>query len=148
MREHLKELLKYCYHVNLQYIEFLEENDMGEKANQLMSHIVTAHHHWNCRILKEKPAFEVWDSELDTSLFEIDKGNYISSIAILDKYSFDKEIEYTNSKGLNYLNTIKDIFTHVVNHSSYHRGQISNIIVKSGSNPPVTDYIAYIRTPK
>jgi uncharacterized damage-inducible protein DinB len=35
---------------------------------------------------------------------------------------------------------------HVVNHSTYHRGQIAAFIRQFGIKPPQTDYIAFART--
>ena len=34
---------------------------------------------------------------------------------------------------------------HVVNHSSYHRGQMALLLGQEGKSPPATDYIFYLR---
>ncbi|MBI3466927.1 MAG: hypothetical protein HY000_28265 [Planctomycetes bacterium] len=44
-----------------------------------------------------------------------------------------------------YRNTVCDILIHVVNHSSYHRGQLAILLGQEEKTPPVTDYIAYLR---
>jgi uncharacterized damage-inducible protein DinB len=148
MKDHLRSLLKYCQLVNLEYINFIEKNKLPAKATALMSHIITAHHNWISRILNEKPRYAVWQESFESPLFEIDKGNYIASITIIDKFNPDDVITYNNTAGETYQNTIKEIFTHVVNHSSYHRGQISSLIVQSGLKPPITDYIVLAREGK
>jgi uncharacterized damage-inducible protein DinB len=54
-------------------------------------------------------------------------------------------IEYKNFEGQVFTTLLSDIITHVVNHGSYHRGQISRLIRESGGIPPATDYIVFVR---
>jgi uncharacterized damage-inducible protein DinB len=42
-------------------------------------------------------------------------------------------------------NDIKSIIFHVINHSTYHRGQIASEFKQNGLDPMVTDYILYKR---
>ena len=56
-------------------------------------------------------------------------------------------VQYRNTKGDEYANSVLDILTHVVIHGAYHRGQIARIIGRGGGQTPNTDYIAYIRSP-
>jgi uncharacterized damage-inducible protein DinB len=60
--------------------------------------------------------------------------------------TFEEMIFYKNSSGNKYENTIREIITHVINHSTYHRGQIAMELRSLGVDPPQTDYIAYCRT--
>jgi uncharacterized damage-inducible protein DinB len=48
-------------------------------------------------------------------------------------------------KGEKFANTIKDIVVHVINHSTYHRAQIAQLVKQSGGEPAKTDYIVYQR---
>jgi uncharacterized damage-inducible protein DinB len=50
-------------------------------------------------------------------------------------------ISYQNTKGEAYQNTIKDIMFHIINHSSYHRGQVMMLVRNAGLEPIPTDYI-------
>lgn len=50
-----------------------------------------------------------------------------------------------STEGVKYESTVLDILTHVVNHSTYHRGQIASLIAATGTKPAVTDYIALTR---
>ncbi|MDO8549036.1 MAG: DinB family protein [Ignavibacteria bacterium] len=63
----------------------------------------------------------------------------------LDKEKLTSIIKYRNTKGDEYQNRLSDIITHVINHSSYHRGQIALLVRNAGGIPAVTDYIAYRR---
>jgi len=38
------------------------------------------------------------------------------------------------------------ILSHVIIHGGYHRGQIAILLRQAGSDPAVTDFIAYVRS--
>ena len=64
--------------------------------------------------------------------------------AYLDELSSEKlgkKLDYRNSKGQLFSARVADILTHVINHASYHRGQIAAEIRASGHAPAMTDYI-------
>ena len=44
-----------------------------------------------------------------------------------------------------YVHTFAEMFLHVVDHSSYHRGQVVTLIRQLGHGPPVTNLIYYYR---
>jgi len=79
-------------------------------------------------------------------LKNIDKSNYEQTLLILDDFDLNTPIEYTNSKGDTFSNNIRDIYFHVINHSTHHRGQIASEFRQYGINPLVSDYIFYKRT--
>jgi uncharacterized damage-inducible protein DinB len=54
-------------------------------------------------------------------------------------------VGYTNSKGEPWTNTVEEILTHVVIHSTYHRGQIASDLRNAGLEPAYTDYIHALR---
>jgi uncharacterized damage-inducible protein DinB len=56
-----------------------------------------------------------------------------------------KEFSYRNSKGEVYRNTIIEVIQHLVNHGTYHRGNISAMIRELGYPGISTDYIVYLR---
>ena len=69
-------------------------------------------------------------------------------VNLLESYvdkDLDKRIEYANTKGEKYVNTLRDIIIHVINHSTYHRAQIAQRVKALGGKPAVTDYIVYQR---
>ena len=41
--------------------------------------------------------------------------------------------------------TRAEILLHVVNHSSYHRGHVGDMLYQSGIEPPTTDLPVYLR---
>lgn len=56
-------------------------------------------------------------------------------------------IRYRTFAGVDAANPIGELIRHVVNHSTYHRGQIAMRIRQLGDQPPSTDYIAWLRLP-
>ncbi|MCF8317339.1 MAG: hypothetical protein K9I02_01220 [Haliscomenobacter sp.] len=54
-------------------------------------------------------------------------------------------INYSNSKGQLFSNSIQDMLFHIINHSTYHRGQVATEFKRQGLEPLVTDYIFFKR---
>jgi len=75
----------------------------------------------------------------------MDATNYDRTLKILEKIEPEKMIVYSNSKGETFTNLVKDIIFHIINHSTYHRGQIAMEFRQSGLEPLNTDYIFYKR---
>jgi uncharacterized damage-inducible protein DinB len=63
----------------------------------------------------------------------------------LPENDFQKNISYKNSKGIDYVTSVEDIFTHLAFHGTYHRGQIMLLMRNSGQDVVATDYAMYIR---
>ncbi len=147
MIDFFKELFEYGHHFNQMLAEVIanREKEMPEKAVVLFSHILNAHQVWNNRIIFSENLHEVWDIQQAHELSKIDQKNYAHSLQILEKIDLTTEINYLNTKGLPFKNTVRDIMFHVVNHSTHHRGQISTIFRQNGIEPLVMDYIFYKR---
>lgn len=57
-----------------------------------------------------------------------------------------REIEYTLFSGARGKSMFWHMLQHVVNHASYHRGQVTTLLRQLGANPPkAMDLIAYYR---
>jgi uncharacterized damage-inducible protein DinB len=147
MVDFFKELFTYTHHFNQKLAEVIaqREQEIPEKVVQLFSHILNAHHVWNNRILFAENPYGVWDLQAMQDLASIDEKNYRHSLLILEKIDLANEINYLNSKGLAFKNTVRDILFHLVNHSTHHRGQISTLFRQNGIEPLVMDYIFYKR---
>jgi uncharacterized damage-inducible protein DinB len=141
-----KEMFEYTYHFNLEIINLLKGGEIHpEKALRLLNHTLNAHEIWNTRILQKTPAVGVWDIRPFEMLESINADNYQQTLNILDSYEFDNNITYTTSRGEPFTNTIQDILFHIINHSTYHRGQIATDCKEHGITPLVSDYIFYKR---
>lgn len=64
----------------------------------------------------------------------------------LSTEQLNSSIHYKNMKGLEFTNQVEHILFHVVNHGSFHRGQLITMLRNAGVTKfPPQDLIAYIR---
>lgn len=147
MKHFYKELFAYNHHFNQKLGEFFNENldKTPEKAIRLFSHILNAQQIWNSRIETRQKIFGVWEIHPVHTCNTIDTLNHEFTLNIIDKYDLNDTIKYTNTKGQSFRNSIKDILFHVINHSTYHRGQIAIEVKQNNIEPLITDYIFYKR---
>jgi uncharacterized damage-inducible protein DinB len=61
------------------------------------------------------------------------------------KDDLEQTVIYTNTKGQRFTNSIREIIYHIVNHGTYHRGNIAAMIRQLGYQGISTDYIYYLR---
>ncbi|PTT34630.1 damage-inducible protein DinB [Chryseobacterium sp. HMWF028] len=146
MEEKLIDLFEYTHHFNVEMIKVISENRklVDDKTISLINHTLNAQQIWNARILGEI-TFEVWQINPFESLEEINHRNFLKSVEIISNLDFDKRVEYQNSKGAKFENSIFEMLFHAVNHSTYHRGQINSLLKQNGITPILTDYIFYKR---
>nr|WP_314491357.1 DinB family protein [uncultured Chryseobacterium sp.] len=142
----LNDLFEYTYHFNKEMVKIISDNlsKTDDKTVSLINHILNAQQIWNSRILNEQP-FEVWQINRIENLEEINSNNFKKTVYIIGNYDIEQKIEYQNSKGIIFGNTVFEILFHVINHSTYHRGQINSQLKNSGIEPILTDYIFYKR---
>lgn len=147
MKEFYKEVFDYNHQMNQKLLnEFnLHSNKASEKAVKWINHILNAHQVWISRIDKLEEPLSPWHVHSLGYLKDINASNYKRSLEIIEKGDLHQTISYTNSVGKAYTNTLKDVLFHIINHSTYHRGQIASDFRSTDLNPLVTDYIAFKR---
>lgn len=142
----LESLLKYTALADQKIIEiFRQRPDAGDQAILLFSHILNAQHIWAHRMLYTIPQFERMQVHSHDRLSGISERNTEALRLIFDTLPSDQEINYSNSDGSRFINTVEEILYHIVNHSTYHRGQVASQFRQNGLNPPVTDFIVLKR---
>jgi|ERR1035437_4605427 uncharacterized damage-inducible protein DinB len=63
-----------------------------------------------------------------------------------DEGIFHNSIQYKKMEGKEFINSMADIVMHVMNHSTFHRGQLISMFREVGiTKIPSTDFIAYCR---
>jgi len=146
MKEKLIDLFEYTFHFNKEIIKVIAENlgKVDEKTISLINHTLNAQQIWNSRILGEQ-TFEVWQINPFETLEEINQRNFEKSIEIINNFDPDQKINYQNSRGADFENTVFEMLFQVINHSTYHRGQINSLLKQNGIDPILTDYIFYKR---
>ncbi|PYS40559.1 MAG: damage-inducible protein DinB [Acidobacteria bacterium] len=58
--------------------------------------------------------------------------------------SLHEIITYTNTRNQTWRYPLGQMMQHLVNHSTYHRGQITNFLRQLGAQPVATDFLIYL----
>jgi len=149
MRDHFIKLFNYDNFNNQQISRLIIEAGNPEKPIQLMAHLLGAQQVWLPRCRRETATGVViwpdWKSDVFEQAITNNHEGWISFLETLTPADFDQIINYKDSKGNSHQNKLIDILTHVINHGTHHRAQIGQHLKLTGTDLPVTDYIAYIR---
>lgn len=147
MKSHFNEIFEYTKASNSTCIQLLEKHGELVPLNTLkfFSHIFNAHHVWNARIIGEKQEMGIWDIHPLENLEALNTENYEKSLSIIENFDLEQVIAYTNSHGVDLENKVKEILFHLVNHATYHRGQLMAELREAGLEAVSTDYIFYKR---
>jgi len=145
METFFKDLFSYNNLFNSKIIDVLNENknNISENSIRLICHIVNVHRIWNYKIKPGENPLASWDSHRLIELSEINKINFNESIIILGSFQLNSPINYSLSTGQRFTNSVQDILFQIINHSTYHRGQIAKEFKNAGLEPLLTDYIFY-----
>ncbi|WP_209400827.1 DinB family protein [Pseudozobellia sp. WGM2] len=147
MKSFFNQLFDYNFFCNKKIIEYCETLDaVPEKSIWLFSHLLNSHHIWNARLLEDQPEYEVFQIHELNAWHDIHYENQRSSFHIVSNIDdFERRLDYENSKGRLYTNTVQDMLFHIINHSTHHRGQIATNFRMNDIEPLVTDYVFYKR---
>lgn len=147
MQDYFFDLFEYNHHYNQKLWELFHHHldQVSDKPLRLFNHTMNAHHIWNSRISLVTPRFGVWEMHDFHELKNIDDVNFQQSKTMLKSVDLDKVIEYRTSTGDKFRNQVLHICFHIINHSTYHRGQIASEFRNQGLDPLVSDYIFYKR---
>ena len=142
----LEKLIRYTALSDRKYIDcFLQYNVPLAQAELVFSHILNTQHMWVSRICGNDPCYDRFHQHMvgDFEKLHLQNTKDLHDLVIGD--NLDKMIEYQNTIGETHHNTVADILFNVVNHSTYHRGQIATQFKRHGITPPVTDYVVLVR---
>lgn len=147
MKEFLQELYRYNAEVNARIFDGIirDLELVTPRVRELASHILLVHQSWNERMMGRSTTRSLWEILPSEQWFSLNEKNSVSSLEIIEKSNFEDVFSYTNTKGDVFSGKFQDVLVHVVNHSSYHRGQINADLRREGSEPVNTDYIFYKR---
>lgn len=129
----------------------VQERDAVQHAQGLLSHLLRAQLIWWGRVADAQAAsLDVWaQDDLDTCAARSAESTsrWIEHLKTASETDLEATIRYRNSKGTPFSTRLQVIANHVVTHSAHHRGQIALDLRRADVSPPVTDYIAFVRTP-
>ena len=150
MIDHLTHLFKYDnWATERAANSIINLDEILPEAVRLLSHIISAQQLWLNRITGEHSSITPWDNyTIDESISKSVEltGKWINYLDGNGIDFLEKRIKYQNTKGEKFENSVKDIVTQVINHSTYHRAQIAQHVKRANGTPAVTDYIVYQRS--
>lgn len=148
MKLYFLKLYQYNAWANNRVLNALTRQQVkSEKILSIMGHIVAAQFLWLHRIKGLPPAdVKLWGEYNLPQLVQMaeDVGRlWLEFIETTD--DFNRQLTYLNYTGDPYVNNVEMIMIHLVNHSTYHRGQIALLLRQKKLEPINTDFITYDR---
>ena len=148
MKEYFLKLYRYNAWANNRVIGCLERQAVAdEKILTLFSHVLSAQLIWLHRIQSLPPApVELWKKYDLKQLREmVTEGSQRWLAFIEEAENFNRILKYHNYTGDYFENNVEHIMMHLVNHGTYHRGQVALLLRQKGYEPVNTDFITYDR---
>ena len=151
MHQYLNKLAHYDAWANEQVLATVRAlGRTDERVETLVGHLVQAKRIWLGRIDNTPdgqlpPAQPRINVDEATRLLAITDARLIAITGALTTAGPGHLVYYRTSKGVAYQTPLVDVIVHLVNHATYHRGQIATAVKNSGGTPAVTDYIAWVR---
>ena len=149
--EHLRDLYRYNDWANRRVIVAMKAAESEESLRILAHLLITEREYYNRLYGKDSTGFDFWPTlslEECGAMARENAESYEKLLRRFEEDGLDIRAKYRNSKGTPYENTYRELLTHVLMHSGIHRGNIVLKMREDGFEPPVTDYIIYLRETK
>ncbi len=147
LREHYLEFALYNTWANRRTFKMLDALSGEQVGLRLFSHLLRAEAVWLGRIRgTADAALPIWETDtLSICRERLEASATLFRETLLTSTDLSKRVNYANSQGTEYSTAVADIFSHVFNHGTHHRGQILLLLREAGNVPAPLDYIAYVR---
>ncbi|MEZ5306072.1 MAG: DinB family protein [Pyrinomonadaceae bacterium] len=126
-----------------------ESKGSFSSVRDTLAHMVGAELVWFKRWKNEAMGFPTWYEEASLAAIRVEllklqqeRREYFESLEDADMGTV---VEYQNLRGDSFSNPLSELVVHVVNHSTFHRGQAINQIRAFGVKTAETDYIGFVR---
>ncbi|MBL7924248.1 MAG: DinB family protein [Bacteroidia bacterium] len=161
MKSHLLKLCQYNAWANRRIGQYIIDAGPGIADEALLSsfptirktlyHLWDAQEIWYKRLQGESP--NTWPSHhfkgsLEEAVQAIQESSddFVRFIENLPKNGPMKSVEFKSMDGTSFFNSVEEILMHVMNHSTYHRGQLITMLRTAGfSAVGSTDLIRFLR---
>ncbi len=115
-----------------------------------LAHLVASEWVWLRRWLGENPSVApAWAREADVAglrreltAVEAERLAYLTRLTATD---LTRILSYRSLAGDPHADPLAGLLRHVVNHSSYHRGQVTTLLRQAGHPAPDTDLVIFLR---
>ena len=121
----------------------------AERPRGIFAHILGAQRVWRARFDHPRPpGAQPWPGltadECRTAIEENSQA-WKTLVSRLTEEKLGENLVYHNTQGARFETPIRDVLTHLLMHSAYHRGQVAAAVREAGGNPANTDYVYYLR---
>jgi uncharacterized damage-inducible protein DinB len=146
--EHLRKLFIYNDWANRRIVAALKLNP-NEKPLKILAHLLITEKEYFERLYgKDSTGFDFWQdlsAEDCGRLAQENAERYERLLKRFDDEGLGQIARYKTSEGVPQENNFRELLTHVLFHSSIHRGNIILKMREENFAPPVIDYIIYLR---
>lgn len=151
MISYFLKLFRYNHWANELILNMVSKANLRDpEITKLLSHILNAQMVWYSRVSAEKKyerkVWEVYEWEELHPLFKESSNLWVKYLSETDPEKLKEEVPYKTSLGDPFSNVAEDILAHVINHGTYHRGQIAKLLRQKNIDPPGTDYVTFVRS--
>ena len=149
--EHLRHLFNYNDWANRRVIVALKSTKSPRSLEILTHLLITEKEYYERLYGKDSTDFDFWPLlSLDEcgTLARENAQAYETLLRRFDDAGLDVRSKYRTSEGVSHENTFRELLTHVLIHSSIHRGNIILKMREDGQQPPKIDYVIYLRETK
>ena len=101
-----------------------QEEQIPEYSLKGISHIINVHHIWNCHLIGKKSESNVWDVFPVHFLQKLNTQNFQETYDYIEKQELNSTIHYVSKLVKSMETRSEDVLFHILQHCSYHRGQI------------------------
>jgi uncharacterized damage-inducible protein DinB len=118
------------------------------ESTRLYAHILGAEATWLARIAGVPAEVTPWPALDVAGCVDLASRNRTAIITLIESLTaaeVSRSINYTNTQGIAFSNSVGDMLHHVVMHGMYHRGQVALGVREAGGTPLATDFILYAR---
>lgn len=148
---HLRHLFAYNDWANRRILVAVKKST-SDRSRQLLAHIfITEMEYYERLFGKDSTGFNFWPDLTAEDCGELARAvaqAYEKLLRRFDEEGLEIKARYRTSEGVAYENTYREMLTHVLMHSSIHRGNIMLKLREDGFEPPKIDYIIYLRETK
>ncbi|MGD9630465.1 MAG: DinB family protein [Pyrinomonadaceae bacterium] len=148
---HLRQLFAYNDWANRRILVSVKGSG-SDRSRQILAHLLITEKEYYERLYgKDSTGFDFWpqlSAEECGVLAREAAEAFEKLLRRFDEDGLDLITRYRTSEGIPHENTFRELLTHVLMHSSIHRGNIILKLREEGVEPPKIDYIIYLRETK
>jgi uncharacterized damage-inducible protein DinB/uncharacterized protein YndB with AHSA1/START domain len=144
----LSRLWDHAFWADNRILEAIQAAGGPTEAIREFAHLLGAEETWLSRLERRAPRTAVWPELPLESLARHRDDIHAGIRALLDAIgedAVDARVDYANSAGQAFHNTVSEILLHAALHGQYHRGKINLLLRQADKSPAPVDLIAYFR---